>query len=228
MKPASQTGLKLPFMAELLPRAYAGDERRPAVRPRPRPTSCSTRRATRRAPTASAPTPTERPLALNFSVQAGFIDFQALADVVVEGLTPRARRQGHPDRAGVGGRGRRSPATSRCSSTSPARRLRHRPEPRGEALQRRRSPTQDRRPAQRRTLERPGRPTRSSTKLDQRHGQGPAEGARRPAGRHHDEAVAGDRPDLRAERGPATAPTRPSAGRASRTRTRNPADDKLV
>ena len=59
MKPASQSGLKLPFMADLLPSRYAGDNATICRSTWPRPTSCSTLRGTRRAPTASAPTRTE-------------------------------------------------------------------------------------------------------------------------------------------------------------------------
>ena len=90
-------------------------------------TSCSTRPATRRAPDGKRTNPDGSPLAVNFSVQAGCIDYQAIADVVVKGLNDaRGHRQGHRLRPGLGRRAeedRRVPADARV----PARRVRAAP-----------------------------------------------------------------------------------------------------
>ncbi len=62
------------------------------------------------------------PLAITFSVQADYIDFRAMADVVVAGHEGRrAERQGHCVGSRTRSTSRRSPATSmRCSSTCTA------------------------------------------------------------------------------------------------------------
>ena len=85
MKPASQTGLKLPSMAVLLPANYAGED---TVMPFDlgKANSLLDAAGYKKGADGKRTMPDGSPLAMNFSVQAGFIDYQAIADVVVKGL----------------------------------------------------------------------------------------------------------------------------------------------
>lgn len=85
MKPASQTGLKLPLMDKLLPAAYQGKD---TVLPYDVAKAGQLLDAAgyRKGADGRRTMPDGSPLAVNFSVQAGFIDYQAMADVVVKGL----------------------------------------------------------------------------------------------------------------------------------------------
>lgn len=85
MKPASQTGLKLPSMEKLLPDQYQGKEN---VLPFDTAKANQLLDAAGYAKGADGKRtlPDGSPLALNFSVQAGWIDYQAIADVVAKGL----------------------------------------------------------------------------------------------------------------------------------------------
>ena len=85
MKPASQTGLKLPSMQALLPDKYAGQD---TVLPYDLAKANQLLDAAGYAKGADGKRtkPDGSPLAVNFTVQAGFIDYQAMADVVVKGL----------------------------------------------------------------------------------------------------------------------------------------------
>ena len=85
MKPASQTGLKLPSMANLLPEKYAGED---TVLPfdLAKANQLLDAAGYKKGPDGKRTNPDGSPLAVNFSVQAGFIDYQAMADVVVKGL----------------------------------------------------------------------------------------------------------------------------------------------
>lgn len=85
MKPASQTGLKLPSMKDLLPAQWANAD---TVVP------FDTAKAEqlldaagyRKGADGKRTMPDGSPLSVNFSVQAGFIDYQAIADVVAKGM----------------------------------------------------------------------------------------------------------------------------------------------
>src|SRR6476661_362120 len=85
MKPASQTGLKLPSMASLLPASYGGED---TVMPFDlgKANSLLDAAGYKKGADGKRTMPDGSPLAVNFSVQAGFIDYQAIADVVVKGL----------------------------------------------------------------------------------------------------------------------------------------------
>ncbi|WP_442278473.1 ABC transporter substrate-binding protein [Terrabacter sp. 2YAF2] len=85
MKPASQTGLKLPSMASLLPANYGGED---TVMPFDlgKANSLLDAAGYKKGADGKRTMPDGSPLAVNFSVQAGFIDYQAIADVVVKGL----------------------------------------------------------------------------------------------------------------------------------------------
>ena len=85
MKPASQTGLKLPSMASLLPSTYGGED---TVVPFDlgKANSMLDAAGYKKGADGKRTMPDGSPLAVNFSVQAGFIDYQAIADVVVKGL----------------------------------------------------------------------------------------------------------------------------------------------
>ena len=85
MKPASQTGLKLPSMSNLLPDQYAGKD---TVLPYDiaKANSLLDAAGYKKGPDGKRTNPDGTPLAINFSVQAGFIDYQAMADVVAQGL----------------------------------------------------------------------------------------------------------------------------------------------
>jgi peptide/nickel transport system substrate-binding protein len=86
MKPASQSGLKLPFMADLLPSAYAGDNATILPFDVAKANSLLDAAGYKKGANGKRTNPDGSPLSLSFTVQAGFIDFQALADVVVAGL----------------------------------------------------------------------------------------------------------------------------------------------
>src|SRR3954451_3893395 len=85
MKPASQTGLKLPSMQNLLSDKYAGED---SVMPYDVAKASSLLDAAgyKKAPDGKRTNPDGSPLSVNFSVQAGFIDYQAIADVVAKGM----------------------------------------------------------------------------------------------------------------------------------------------
>jgi peptide/nickel transport system substrate-binding protein len=85
MKPASQTGLKLPSMENLLPEKYAGKD---TVMPYDLAKAGQLLDAAgyKKGGDGKRTMPDGSPLAVNFSVQAGFIDYQAIADVVVKAL----------------------------------------------------------------------------------------------------------------------------------------------
>jgi peptide/nickel transport system substrate-binding protein len=85
MKPASQTGLKLPSMASLVPAEYSGED---TVMPfdMAKANQLLDAAGYKKGADGKRTNPDGSPLAINFSVQAGFIDYQAIADVVVKGL----------------------------------------------------------------------------------------------------------------------------------------------
>ncbi|WP_330475550.1 ABC transporter substrate-binding protein [Terrabacter sp. C0L_2] len=85
MKPASQTGLKLPSMASLVPAEYSGKD---TVLPFDLAKANQVLDAAgyKKGADGKRTNPDGSPLSVNFSVQAGFIDYQAIADVVVKGL----------------------------------------------------------------------------------------------------------------------------------------------
>lgn len=88
MQPASQSGLKLPIMAKMLPDQYSTSQGAATVLP------FDTAKAGQLLDTAGYPKGGDgvrtnkdgSPLSVDFSIQAGFIDYQAIADVVVSGL----------------------------------------------------------------------------------------------------------------------------------------------
>ena len=85
MKPASQTGLKLPSMEKLLPEKYAGQD---TVIPYDiaKANQLLDAAGYTKGADGKRTMPDGSPLAVNFSVQAGWIDYQAVADVVAKGL----------------------------------------------------------------------------------------------------------------------------------------------
>lgn len=85
MKPASQTGLKLPSMASLVPAEYSGED---TVLPfdLAKANQLLDAAGYKKGADGKRTNPDGSPLSVNFSVQAGFIDYQAIADVVVKGL----------------------------------------------------------------------------------------------------------------------------------------------
>ncbi len=85
MKPASQTGLKLPSMDNLLPESYAGKD---TVIPFDvaKANSLLDAAGYKKGADGKRTNPDGSPLTVNFSVQAGFIDYQAIADVVAQGM----------------------------------------------------------------------------------------------------------------------------------------------
>lgn len=85
MKPASQTGLKLPAMERLLPADLAGKD---TVIPYDLAKANELLDAAgyKKGADGKRTLPDGSPLAVNFSVQAGFIDYQTIADVVAKGL----------------------------------------------------------------------------------------------------------------------------------------------
>ncbi|MEW1952046.1 ABC transporter substrate-binding protein [Terrabacter sp. NPDC080008] len=85
MKPASQTGLKLPSMENLLPEKYAGKD---TVLPFDvsKANSLLDAAGYKKGADGKRTNPDGSPLSINFSVQAGFIDYQAMADVVAQGM----------------------------------------------------------------------------------------------------------------------------------------------
>ena len=104
MKPASQTGLKLPSMESLLPAKYAGKD---TVLPYDLAKANELLDAAgyKKGADGKRTNPDGSPLAVNFSVQAGFIDYQAIADVVVKGLNDLGVNvQGHRLGPGLGRR----------------------------------------------------------------------------------------------------------------------------
>lgn len=88
MAPASQSGLRLPLAADLLPSQYAAADGAQTVLPYDPAQGNALLDAAGYAKGADGfRTNTDgSPLALTFSVQAGYIDYQATADVVVAGL----------------------------------------------------------------------------------------------------------------------------------------------
>ncbi|MCU1538621.1 MAG: transporter substrate-binding protein, partial [Humibacillus sp.] len=85
MKPASQSGLKLPSMDSLMPAEFAGKD---TVVPfdMGKANSLLDAAGYKKGADGKRTNPDGSPLSVNFSVQAGFIDYQAIADVVVKGL----------------------------------------------------------------------------------------------------------------------------------------------
>ena len=85
MKPASQTGLKLPYQSSLLP-----SRDQAAAQPLPydvaKAGSLLDAAGYRKGADGVRTNPDGSPLAVTFTVQAGFIDYQAMADVVAAGL----------------------------------------------------------------------------------------------------------------------------------------------
>ena len=114
MKPASQSGLKLPV--------HAGAAARRVRRPRTRCCPYDPAKANqlldaagyKKGADGKRTNPTARRSQSTFSVQAGFIDYQAMADVVVTGLQRRrASTPRSPPPRRTRSTGRRRPATSR-------------------------------------------------------------------------------------------------------------------
>ena len=101
MEVASQSGLTLPGQGgPAAARGYAAGATRSSPTTRPRPTSCSTRPATQGGRTASGTNPDGSPLDITFSVQAGWIDYEAIADEVSPtSATLGADHQGEQDPA---------------------------------------------------------------------------------------------------------------------------------
>ena len=85
MKSASQTGLKLPYQQDLVPSAYAGQD---TVVPFDAAKAKTLLDAAgyKAGADGKRTNPDGSPLAVTFSVPAGFIDYQAIADVVASGL----------------------------------------------------------------------------------------------------------------------------------------------
>ncbi|WP_323095294.1 ABC transporter substrate-binding protein [Intrasporangium sp. YIM S08009] len=85
MKPASQSGLKLPSMQSLLPAKYAGED---TVLPYDvnKASQLLDAAGYKKGPDGKRTNPDGTPLAITFAVQAGWIDYQAMADVVAKGL----------------------------------------------------------------------------------------------------------------------------------------------
>ena len=85
MKPASQSGLKLPSMQNLLPAKYAGED---TVLPYDVAKASQLLDAAgyKKGPDGKRTNPDGTPLSITFSIQAGWIDYQATADVVAKGL----------------------------------------------------------------------------------------------------------------------------------------------
>lgn len=88
MKPASQTGLKLPAAANLLPEQYAANGGANTVIP------FDTAKANQmldaagyaKGPDGKRTTPDGKPINITFTVQAGYIDYQSMAEVIVRDL----------------------------------------------------------------------------------------------------------------------------------------------
>ena len=91
MKPASQTGLKLPAMEDLLPEQYAGDDTVLPYDPA-KANQMLDAAGYEKGADGKRTKPDGSPLAVDFSVQAGFIDYQAIADVVADNLNDLGRR----------------------------------------------------------------------------------------------------------------------------------------
>ncbi len=85
MAPASQTGLKLPAMQDLLPEEFAGAD---TVLPYDPDKAAEMLDAAGYEEGAGGKRtlPDGSPLSVNFSVQAGFIDYEAIAEVVADNL----------------------------------------------------------------------------------------------------------------------------------------------
>jgi peptide/nickel transport system substrate-binding protein len=85
MKPASQSGLKLPFAAKLLPTQYTTQS---ATLPYDVGKAGQFLDAAgyKKGSDGKRTTPDGKPFSLTFSVQAGWIDYEAMADVVARGL----------------------------------------------------------------------------------------------------------------------------------------------
>jgi peptide/nickel transport system substrate-binding protein len=85
MEPASQTGLKLPAMEDLLPEEYAGAD---TVLPYDPDKAAEMLDAAgyEEGPDGKRTMPDGSPLSVDFSVQAGFIDYEAIAEVVADNL----------------------------------------------------------------------------------------------------------------------------------------------
>jgi peptide/nickel transport system substrate-binding protein len=88
MAPASQSGLRLPVVKDMLPAQYAAADGAQTVLPYDPGQGNAILDAAGYAKGADGfrTNPDGSPLAVNFSVQAGYIDYQATADVVVAGL----------------------------------------------------------------------------------------------------------------------------------------------
>ena len=194
MDPASQTGLKLPYQQPLLPSTYTAQN---STLPYDPAKAGALLDAAGYAKGADGfrTNPDGSPLALNFTVQAGFIDYLALADVVAQGLnaagvrtkvtasSARLRRPGQEDG--------RLPDDVRV----PLRRLRRRPRARGEARHRP-DPDEDRHLPQRRAVDQPvGR--LDGRRARQGGGPGDPEVPHGEARRDDDDAVPRDAVGLR-------------------------------
>ena len=85
MEPASQTGLKLPAMEDLLPEEYADAD---TVLPYDPDKAAEMLDAAgyEEGPDGARTMPDGSPLSIDFSVQAGFIDYEAIAEVVADNL----------------------------------------------------------------------------------------------------------------------------------------------
>jgi len=85
MKPASQSGLKLPYAAKFLPDTYTQEA---TILPYDvaKAEALLDAAGYRKGPDGKRTMPDGSPLAITFSVQAGWIDYQAIADVAVRGL----------------------------------------------------------------------------------------------------------------------------------------------
>ncbi|MDF2145582.1 ABC transporter substrate-binding protein [Knoellia sp. p5-6-4] len=85
MKPASQTGLKLPLAAKLLPEQLAKQETVTAF-DAAKANQMLDAAGYKKGANGKRTTPDGQPLNLTFTVQAGWIDYQATADVIVRNL----------------------------------------------------------------------------------------------------------------------------------------------
>jgi peptide/nickel transport system substrate-binding protein len=85
MKPASQTGLKLPLAAKLLPDDLAGQDTVTKYDPA-KAAELLDAAGYKKGADGKRTNPDGSPLSLTFTVQAGWIDYQAMADVIVRNL----------------------------------------------------------------------------------------------------------------------------------------------
>lgn len=85
MEPASQTGLKLPAMDDLLPSAYAAEDTVLPYDPA-RAEELLDEAGYTKGPDGTRTLPDGSPMDVTFTVQAGFIDYEAVSEVVADNL----------------------------------------------------------------------------------------------------------------------------------------------